>query len=418
MGEAGFTPLSQLNLSKQRCRVRVRISRLWVSFNPNNGTVLGLDSLLIDDEGGTMQAHVNPIDKKHLEERLIEDRVYALSDFVVGLSEGNYMTCRNRFMMYIGSRTVVDEIDGDVHSIPFHHFDFVDFSDVPSRDCDNSLLTDVIGQVVEVRPIKEVAKKLRVIEICSLRIEDFSGKEQDVSLYGKLANDFYAEIHKKCRQGPVIAVFAGMCVRHYNGYTVCSLSSSKFYLDLEIPETQEFRTNLHHPKIPIVHLQSEQESPAAPTQKSQSISKRAQQLRNSWRTIKQLESLNPFELPKNARFLCRVSIIKIDCAQGWSYLGCFRCRQSIRGDGRQVCCSRCDPVNKKRKRPVWRYKLHAVVGDDTGTMELMIFSESGQRTSSKTPGTAGTACQLRSSALSDRPTPSKFPSTTGARASS
>ncbi|KAM0880984.1 hypothetical protein ACQ4PT_033219 [Festuca glaucescens] len=364
MGEAGFTPLSQLYPSKQRCRVRVRISRLWVSFNPNNGTVLGLDSLLIDDEGGAMQAHVHPIDKKRLEERLVEGKVYALSGFVVGVSQGNYMTCRNRFMMYIGSQTVVDDIDGDVDSIPLHRFDFVDIGDVSSRNCDNSLLTDVIGQVVEVRPIQEVLKKFRMIQICSLRIEDLSGKEQEVTLYGNLANDFYAEIREKCRQG--------------KGCTVCSSSPSKYYLDLEIPETHEFRANLHHPKIPIVHPQSQQESPAAPTQESQSISKLSQELRSSWRTIKQLQSLDPFESPKNTRFLCRASIIKIDCAKGWSYHGCFHCRRSITGDGSQFWCNRCDSVNKKRKRPVWWYKLDAVVEDATGTMNLMIFAEEAQ----------------------------------------
>jgi hypothetical protein len=50
MGEAGFTPLSQLSPLTHRCRVRVRISRMWESFDPNNETVFGLDSLLIDDE--------------------------------------------------------------------------------------------------------------------------------------------------------------------------------------------------------------------------------------------------------------------------------------------------------------------------------------------------------------------------------
>uniref|UniRef100_A0ACD5VXF6 Uncharacterized protein n=1 Tax=Avena sativa TaxID=4498 RepID=A0ACD5VXF6_AVESA len=380
MGEAGFTPLSQLNPSKQRCRVRVRISRLWVSFNPNNGTAFGLDSLLVDDEGGTMQAHVHPVYKKFFEGRLVKGKVYTLSGFVVGVSEGNYMTCRNRFMMHIGPQTVVDEIDGDVGSIPLHSFDFVDFGDVPSRNCDNSLLTDVIGQVVEVRPVQEVRKKLRVIPICSLWIKDFSGKEQEVTLYGELANDFYAEIREKCRLGLVVAVFAGMCVRHYmgKGYIVCSSPPSKYYLDLEIPEAQEFRMNCHHPKIAIVHPQSQQESPAGPTEESQGISKLTQELQSSWRTVKQLESLDPFELPENARFLCKVSLVKIDCTKGWCYQGCFHCRRSISGDGSEMWCNRCDSVNKKRKRPVWWYKLDAVVEDATGTMNLMIFSDEAQ----------------------------------------
>ncbi|XP_073367600.1 replication protein A 70 kDa DNA-binding subunit D-like [Aegilops tauschii subsp. strangulata] len=279
--EGGFTPVSQLNPSPEpRYRVRVRISRMWESFNPNNGTVFGLDTLLIDDEGGAMQARVHRKGKKRLEERLIEGKVYTLSDFEVCQSKGNYIKCRNPFMMNIGARTVVDEIDGGVNMIPLHHFDFVDFGDVPPlMGCNNSSLTDinftdVIGQVVEVWPIQQVPKKLRVIEFCSLRIQDFSGKELDVTLYGKLGHEFYAE--------------------------------------------------------------------------------------------------------KDAKFLCTSTLKEIDCTQGWYYLGCVHCRQSICRDGSEFWCSQCDPVNKKRKRPVLRYKLNAMVEDDTATMNLMIFAEEAQ----------------------------------------
>uniref|UniRef100_A0A8R7PNS3 Replication factor A C-terminal domain-containing protein n=1 Tax=Triticum urartu TaxID=4572 RepID=A0A8R7PNS3_TRIUA len=193
----------------------------------------------------------------------------------------------------------------------------------------------------------------------------------------KLGHDFYAELRKKCRQDPVVAGFAAMCVSHYKGkgYTVRSSSASKYYLDLEIPEAQQFRTNLHHPKKTIVHLHSQQASSVDLTQESQSISQRAQELQSSWRTIKQLQSLDPFELPKNTIFLCTATLKEIDCTKGWYYVGCFHCRQSIGGDGSEFFCSRCDPVNKKRKRPDLLYKLNAVVEDDTGTMNLMIFAE-------------------------------------------
>ena len=52
MGSAGdeFTPLSQLEYGMDKCKVRVRISRLWESFNPKNDTLFGLDCLLIDDQ--------------------------------------------------------------------------------------------------------------------------------------------------------------------------------------------------------------------------------------------------------------------------------------------------------------------------------------------------------------------------------
>jgi len=48
--EDEFTPLSQLKYGMGKCKVRVRISRLWESFNPKNDISFGLDSILIDDQ--------------------------------------------------------------------------------------------------------------------------------------------------------------------------------------------------------------------------------------------------------------------------------------------------------------------------------------------------------------------------------
>jgi hypothetical protein len=42
-----------------------------------------------------------------------------------------------------------------------------------SLTCVDVNVADVIGQVVEVRAILEVLKKFRMIQICTLRIEDF-----------------------------------------------------------------------------------------------------------------------------------------------------------------------------------------------------------------------------------------------------
>lgn len=43
-------PLSELTAGMNKCRVQVRISRLWESFNPKNDISFGLDMLLINDQ--------------------------------------------------------------------------------------------------------------------------------------------------------------------------------------------------------------------------------------------------------------------------------------------------------------------------------------------------------------------------------
>jgi hypothetical protein len=65
-----------------------------------------------------MQARVLPDDIDQFEGQLIEGKVYALSDFTVDDTRESYMTCSNEFTMYFGRQTVVNEIEGDIDSIP------------------------------------------------------------------------------------------------------------------------------------------------------------------------------------------------------------------------------------------------------------------------------------------------------------
>lgn len=97
----------------------------------------------------------------------------------------------------------------------------------------------------------------------------------DVALFGGLGRNFDAEqVFKQSQKVPIVAVFAGMLVERYSGlisqlfvqqhyiapflfpcvadiislscylgkgFTVRSTTASKYYLDLDIPEVQEFR---------------------------------------------------------------------------------------------------------------------------------------------------------------------------------
>uniref|UniRef100_A0A453IYH9 Replication protein A 70 kDa DNA-binding subunit B/D first OB fold domain-containing protein n=1 Tax=Aegilops tauschii subsp. strangulata TaxID=200361 RepID=A0A453IYH9_AEGTS len=275
MGSAGdeFTPLSQLEYGMDKCKVRVRVSRLWESFNPKDDTLFGLDCLLIDDQGKTMQARVEPGDIERFEDLLVEGKVYALSDFHVDSQRDYYMSCSNEWTMYIRRQTVVTEIEGDIDSIPLHSFEFVKFKDLRYRCDDNSLLTDVLGHIVYVGELEEVSKKSRIIEICNARIRDLRGRALSVTLFGDVASGFTEDMLEKGQDASVVAAFAGMSVT--SSSSVCSTTSSMYYLDLEIPEVQEFRANLLIQQANPVPLKT-------PTQK----------LAESWRTIEQLKSLD------------------------------------------------------------------------------------------------------------------------------
>ncbi|CAO2185585.1 unnamed protein product [Urochloa humidicola] len=370
--QGGFTPLSRLTVGSHGwIRVRVRVSRIWVASNPNTGTVYSLDCLLIDDEGVTMQARAFPGDTmKRLKHQLVEGKVYALSDFTVVSKRQDYMACRNSLMIYMGDQTVVDEIDdGTSFSIPLHSFEFIDFDDVPSRDGERRFFTDVIGQIVSVEDIGEAWKwkNWRNVSFRNIHIRDLRGRELNVALFGDLGRNFDAEqVFKQGQKVPIVAVLAGMLVQLYpgKGFTVRSASASKYYLDLDIPEVQEFRASLTDPHRRIDRLPCQVQNPVNPAD-----------LVKRWRTIKQLKILNPHELQQGSTFLCRATLKGIDCNSNWFYRSCVHCKRSVSGDGITSLCIQGCPNNAP---PVPRYKLNAVMEDATGTMDVMIFGDPAQ----------------------------------------
>ncbi|TVU21964.1 hypothetical protein EJB05_31636 [Eragrostis curvula] len=359
--EDGFTPLSRLTPGYHRCcKVGVRVSRMWVASHPLMGTKFGLDCLLIDDEGVTMQARADPSDMKHLQQQIVEGKIYDLSNFRVCSSRNGYMACRNGLMMQIGKQTVVEEIEDDTgSSIPIHCFDFVDFKDVKCRNGDKRFFTDVIGQIISIEDAGEAWKweAWSNIPFRNINLRDSRDNKLKVALFGDLGRNFDADqVRFRGQHAPVVAVFAGMLVQYYAGIglTVRSSSASKYYLNLEIPEVHQFRASLRDPHILIGQLSCQKQNPVNPTE-----------FVNKWRTIKQLKSF-PDEL-QNPPFFCRAIFKGIDCSNGWSYWSCSGCRVSI-----NYC------VCLKNGPPVRRYKLDALIEDDTGTMNVMIFDEPAQ----------------------------------------
>ncbi|KAG0536617.1 hypothetical protein BDA96_03G079000 [Sorghum bicolor] len=367
-GQGDFTPLSQLTLGYhgRSCRVLVRVSRIWVASNPITGEVYGLHCLLIDGEGVVMQACARPWDMERLKHQLVEGKVYALSNFGVREKLDKYMACSNGLVISMGAQTVVNEItDHAGSSIPLHSFEFVDFGDLPSRNNDRSLFTDVIGQIVSIEDEGWTWKwgAWRNISFRNIHLRDLGGKQLNVTLFGDLGSNFDAEqVFKQGQKVPVVAIFAGMLVEHYKGFIVRSTSASKYYLDLDVEEVQKFRASLDGPYKPIDRLPCRLQKPLNPTE-----------LIDSWRTIKQLRNLNSDELQRT--WLCRATLKGIDSNKGWSYQSCFHCHHSVSWDGSKFLCNYGCPNNKLSVR----YKLDAVIKDETDSMNVMIFDGPAQK---------------------------------------
>ncbi|MED6142282.1 hypothetical protein PIB30_112167, partial [Stylosanthes scabra] len=63
-------------------------------------------------------------------------------------------------------------------------------------------------------------------------------------------------------------------------------------------------------------------------------------------------------------------------ANGWCYLSCFKCAKKVVDVKNGYQCIRCKRITVD---PTLRYKLHAIVTDGTGCLNLMIWNDEAKQ---------------------------------------
>lgn len=100
------------------------------------------------------------------------------------------------------------------------------------------------------------------------------------------------------------------------------------------------------------------------------------------KNVSEIKDLNPFKY-KKMDFLVTVTIRKIDSS--WWYNSCYKCVKTAKPYGDLYKCtdSECNYIGK----PVQRYKLSMIAGDETGDIDFIMFGRWVQRLTKKTADT-------------------------------
>ncbi|CAN6339007.1 unnamed protein product [Urochloa humidicola] len=98
--------------------------------------------------------------------------------------------------------------------------------------------------------------------------------------------------------------------------------------------------------------------------------------------VSEIINLNPFKNKKN-EFLVTVTIKKINSS--WWYNACYKCSRTAKPYGNQFRCNEptCDYIGK----PIQRYKLTMIAGDETGDTNFIMFGKWVQRLAKKSADT-------------------------------
>nr|XP_018622667.1 uncharacterized protein LOC104085611 isoform X3 [Nicotiana tomentosiformis] len=107
-----YSFLSELGLRRDDRLIKVRICRMWDSFNPKkNGELIGLDMIFIDEKENLIHATINKKLYNKFKDKLTEGSLSIIKNFKVVESSGGYRPVENMIDSRVNNNTVLSVVD-------------------------------------------------------------------------------------------------------------------------------------------------------------------------------------------------------------------------------------------------------------------------------------------------------------------
>ncbi|PWA54050.1 hypothetical protein CTI12_AA386660 [Artemisia annua] len=160
--------------------LELKVYRKWLSRNVPDPNPTGLCFILLDKQGGAIQANVQIWDIKQFDAKLQVNTCYRIQAYGCKKTDKWQRTLENDITLLFGRYTQVTEIQDT--GFPNHYFNFAAYNQVGQRaDSRDSILTDYIGIVRDTGDIRESGDSMtnrisrRNIEIQNLKYEEYMG---------------------------------------------------------------------------------------------------------------------------------------------------------------------------------------------------------------------------------------------------
>ncbi|CAO2037175.1 unnamed protein product [Urochloa humidicola] len=370
----GEVPIPRLETGDCTDVICVRASRFWEFYDIHDETkLLHADLVLIDEEGNSIHAQMYKEAYLKFKSAVHEGGVYNLSYFWVKKASNNYTPVINDIALNLSEWTQIEEVVEIPPAFPCITYSLTPIEEVPSRVNYTEYFTDVIGIVTSVSNVMSLRAKGRQTESLKrvVTLRSASNASVDVVLWGERASSFPAEqIQTDGQNSPQVVIFVGTLVKkNYSGeISLTGNAPCRWYINPEVPEAKALLASLGDMNQPI-----KWDNQIAPNTPAASVEEKK---------ISEIIKLNPFKYKKN-EYLVNVTIKKIDSS--WWYNACYKCCRTAKPYGNQYRCN--EPTCEYIGKPVQRYKLTMIAGDETGDTNFIMFGKLVQRLARKSADT-------------------------------
>ncbi|KAJ1425376.1 hypothetical protein SESBI_11087 [Sesbania bispinosa] len=359
MVPAGFHTINSLCGRRQIWRLRVKVVRLWnmcVVATPNDP--FAMQVLLVDEEGGRIEATIKKQNMKKFANLLVEGQVYKIIDFGITSNFGKFRAAGHDYKLTFNGSTRI--IPFPNVAIPFHGLSLTKSSDILKTKGRSDYLVDFMGVLTATSDeMTLVSKDGRETRLLLLDLVDEMGKLR-CAIFGDFI-DTVAAFLSLPRCGLPVVIVQLARVNIYKGEVGIQnvMNASKVLWNPDIPEAIEFKNGL------AVHEVESEVDIGMIVERRTIVPLREDFLkltrRKTIRDLTEIEEAGCYVLLGTVTEICDDSL--------WWYMACI-CLKSVKHDGVTYYCRDC---NTHMFHATPRYKLKIEVTDGAEQARLVIF---------------------------------------------
>lgn len=198
-------------------------------------------------------------------------------------------------------------------------------------------------------------------------IQDLSGNEFPITLWGDLSLKF-RDLQLLDSNVTSVIIVCSLGIRKYGDEIhASSMSPTKFFVNLALPEVAEYLARFEPMKIVPQLLIKASNSGVNPTTGPTVI---------ETRTIEALLTGPSPDVKPGQKYNCTASIIRFEVDNKWFYTACKKCTRKIPHPDTNLGCQHCNlPTSESMP---W-YRLEVIVEDHSGSAMFTIFGKAGEQ---------------------------------------
>ncbi|XP_048601641.1 uncharacterized protein LOC106453461 [Brassica napus] len=361
---------NDVSLGPHESQLRFRLIHFWEARNPVKKTVIGLEMLLIDEQGTVVQGFIPPGRIKKFLPDMKRGSVYKLINFYGSKNKPVYRVSDHVATV---SFTWNSELI-PLHDIPIHfaedRFRFHSHEDFEAN-CDlRGDLYDVLGhmKLVNGQTLTE-RPTLDELEIAATRhvlvhVQSHDGPVMKLYLWDQAATEFCQKF-KTFENTPTVILVTTVNPKRLGGtLALSSMSSTRVFMDNDVQPTIEYSTWLG------CNPDTANQVIAEVVTKRETLS-----IADIFSYIKQ-------DSAKDAFFECTATIDDVVHGSAWYYIACSGCHsKATKGPTSMVCTNtKCEKVNTTG---VAEYRAKISVYDNSEQAVFVLLGDAGRSLTGK-----------------------------------